>query len=188
MAITSSKTGADVNTSLIGRTCLAAILALLFLQRQQLHTCDALSSTASSSASSPYAHKIAVVLNVNARSVTPASVVITEDIVGKENVFVTTSVEDNDLAARTIVDRGYGTIVPAGGDGTLCSVINSIVSVRREKKIQQQLQSKNDDSNSYGQGKLPRFAFLPLGTGNGMGMLVGPRIGGKKKRVSKMLT
>lgn len=149
------------------------------------------------SLSSPYANKIAVVLNVNARSVSPSSVAITENIVGKENVFVTTSIEDNDVAAKKIVDRGYKTVVPAGGDGTLCSVINSVVNFHREKyeaatpdssNIGGQIRKESSDEPPT-QQKLPRFAFLPLGTGNGMGMLVGPRIKGKKKdKVAQMLT
>ena len=42
----------------------------------------------------------AIVLNMNASSVTPALISIASDIVGGENVFVTRSAEDAALAAR----------------------------------------------------------------------------------------
>ena len=128
-------------------------------------------------------NKIAVVLNVNARSVSKPIISIAEDIIGKEHIYVTRTVEDNELAAKQIIDRGYDMIVPAGGDGTLCSVINAIVSAHRLKCHSLLDESSIDDK------KLPKFAFLPLGTGNGMGMLVGPRLKGrKKKKVQIMLT
>jgi len=131
-----------------------------------------------------YKNKIAVLLNINARSVTESSISIAEEIVGKENVFVTTNAKDNENSAKQIVERGYKMIVPAGGDGTLCSVINAIVFARRQKlKVSDDVEDKPQASD-----KLPKFAFLPLGTGNGMGMLAGHRFKGRKnQKIKKML-
>lgn len=108
--------------------------------------------------------RIAVILNTNARRVGAREVATARELVGHENVFVTGSEEDASAACAAIVARGYGTVVPAGGDGTLCAVINGLVRERRERW-----------GEAYPLLGMPRLAYLPLGTGNGMGMLVGPR-------------
>lgn len=144
----------------------------------------------SATVASGYKKEIAVILNINARSVTQSSISIAKEIVGKDNVFVTANVEDNEKASKIIVERGYELIVPAGGDGTLCSVINAVVNARRMHVMHM----KNDSIESPVEtktriDKLPKFAFLPLGTGNGMGMLAGPRFKGRKnQKVQKTLT
>lgn len=145
----------------------------------------------SSTTSSQLKNKIAIILNVNARSVNPSTISIAEDMMGKENVYVTSTLEDNQEVAHTILDREYDLVVPAGGDGTLSSVINAIVNAHRERIMNHDTSRKIEISTSttIPKTKLPKFAFLPLGTGNGMGMLVGARVkGGKKKKVQNILT
>jgi len=126
-------------------------------------------------------HKIACILNLNARAVNEKFVHAAEEILGKENVFATATEEANDAAMKTIVTRGYDYIVPGGGDGTLCTVINSLMEARKEQSIH------NATTSTL---PLPKFAYLPLGTGNGMSMLVGPRFKGRTKiiKMQKTLT
>ena len=67
----------------------------------------------------------AIILNMNARSVTPQLISIASNIVGEENVFVTKTADEAKLAAKTVV-RGccnndttnkYSLVIPVGGDG-----------------------------------------------------------------------
>jgi len=69
----------------------------------------------------------AIILNMNARSVTPQLISIASNIVGEENVFVTKTADEAKLAAKTVV-RGccnndtakkYNLVIPVGGDGKL---------------------------------------------------------------------
>ncbi|KAJ1639927.1 ATP-NAD kinase-like domain-containing protein, partial [Pavlovales sp. CCMP2436] len=108
--------------------------------------------------------RVAVVLNANARRVGAREIALARELVGAEHVFATRCDEEAKAAYTQIVARGYGTVVPAGGDGTLCAVINGLANERRD---------------AWGEVLplvgMPRFAYLPLGTGNGMATLVGPR-------------
>mmetsp|Transcript_2704 Transcript_2704/g.5797 ORF Transcript_2704/g.5797 Transcript_2704/m.5797 type:complete len:439 (-) Transcript_2704:160-1476(-) len=122
-------------------------------------------------------NNIACILNLNARAVNDKFVHAAEEILGKGNVFATATEEANDDAVKTIVERGYDYIVPGGGDGTLCTVINSLMDARKALSV-------------HHATKLPKFAYLPLGTGNGMAPLVGPRFKGRTKimKMQKTLT
>jgi len=66
-------------------------------------------------------------------------------------------------ACQEIVAQGYGTIITAGGDGTLATAIDYISDVRC--KLWGELEPIEG---------MPRIAVLPLGTGNAVACLVGP--------------
>lgn len=153
------------------------VFFLLLLSPIKITKCGALAFQVSSTASpSPsQSPKIACILNLNARAVNDKFVHAAEEILGKDNVFATATEEANDEAIKTIVERGYEYIVPGGGDGTLCTVINSLMDTRKAQSI-------------HNTTKLPKFAYLPLGTGNGMSMLVGPRFKGRTKIVKMQKT
>ena len=69
----------------------------------------------------------AIILNMNARSVTPQLISIASNIVGEENVFVTKTADEAKLAAKTVVrgccnnetTKKYSLVIPVGGDGKL---------------------------------------------------------------------
>jgi len=69
----------------------------------------------------------AIILNMNARSVTPQLISIATNIVGEENVFVTKTADEAKLAAKTVVrgccnndtTKKYSLVIPVGGDGKL---------------------------------------------------------------------
>jgi len=69
----------------------------------------------------------AIILNMNARSVTPQLISIASNIVGEENVFVTKTADEAKIAAKTVVSgccnndttKKYSLVIPVGGDGKL---------------------------------------------------------------------
>lgn len=100
--------------------------------------------------------RIAVVVNGNARSVTSEVISTLDQILLGGDIFVSRRLEEGPELARTIVNRGYGTVLTGGGDGTFVAVVSDVV---REA----QRQSK----------PIPRFGFLKLGTGNALAWVVG---------------
>jgi diacylglycerol kinase family enzyme len=104
----------------------------------------------------PATDRIAVVVNGNARSVTNEVISTLDQILLGGDLFVSRRLEEGPDLARTIINRGYGTVLTGGGDGTFTAVLTDVVREARR------------------QGKpLPRFGFLKLGTGNALAWVVG---------------
>ncbi|HEX4335942.1 MAG TPA: diacylglycerol kinase family protein [Polyangiaceae bacterium] len=111
----------------------------------------------------PTSDRIAVVVNGNARSVTSEVISTLDQILLGGDLFVSRRLEEGPELARTIINRGYGTVLTGGGDGTFTTVLTDVVrEARRQSK------------------PLPRFGFLKLGTGNALAWVVGAS--GAKKR------
>jgi diacylglycerol kinase family enzyme len=111
----------------------------------------------------PASDRIAVVVNGNARSVTSEVISTLDQILLGGDLFVSRRREEGPDLARLIINRGYGTVLTGGGDGTFTSVLTDVV--REATK----------------QGKaIPRFGFLKLGTGNALAWVVGAS--GSKRR------
>src|ERR1700742_2773012 len=111
----------------------------------------------------PPTDRIAVVVNGNARSVTSEVISTLDQILQGGDLFVSRRLEEGPELARTIINRGYGTVLTGGGDGTFTAVLTDVVREARK------------------QGKpLPRFGFLKLGTGNALAWVVGAS--GAKRR------
>src|SRR5256885_5296860 len=70
--------------------------------------------------------KVAVLLNGNARAVTEQLRRELEQFVPPEDLFFSRSFEDARSIARTVLDRGYGTVLTGGGDRTLVGYVNCI--------------------------------------------------------------
>lgn len=106
----------------------------------------------------PQDPRIAVVVNGNAKSVTQEVIASLDQISLGGDLFVSRSLEDARHIARTVVSRGYGTVLTGGGDGTFTVMVTEVVREGRK------------------QGKpLPRFGLLKLGTGNALAWVVGAR-------------
>ncbi|KAL7538126.1 hypothetical protein ACHAWF_005998 [Thalassiosira exigua] len=152
---------------------------------------DAAAAADPSEAGSIATGSTAIILNVNARSVTPELASIASEIVGSDNVFVTRTREDAAVAARAIVrgregPRKYSLVVPVGGDGTLSGWIDTMVDeILLLRKLEEE-EEKNDDnatdvvaahsidhSVEEAVRQLPLVGYLPMGTGNGLGYVVG---------------
>lgn len=117
----------------------------------------------------PLQDRIAVVVNGNARSVTSDVISTLDRILQGGDLFVSRRLEEGPELARTIVNRGYGTVLTGGGDGTFTAVVSDVVHEARR------------------QGRpLPRFGFLKLGTGNALAWVVGAS-GAKSRGLAKDL-
>lgn len=120
----------------------------------------------------PDFRRTAVLLNYNARHVTDSLIRQLERIAGKEHVFVSKNLDDAEAFSREIVHRGYGTVVSGGGDGTLMRTVNLVHHyVDEANNWRAERYRRLGDAQPL--VSCPRFAFLKLGTGNGMTQLVG---------------
>ncbi|MDX2054336.1 MAG: diacylglycerol kinase family protein [Polyangiaceae bacterium] len=106
--------------------------------------------------SGPRRRSIAVVVNGRAKSVTNEVIATLDQILKGGDLFVSRSVRDAREIARTLVERGYDTVLTGGGDGTFTVVVTEVV---REARAAGAI--------------LPRFGLLHLGTGNSLAWVVG---------------
>ena len=104
----------------------------------------------------PDAPRIAVVVNGRAKNVTSEVISTIDRILQGGALFVSRSLDDAHEIAKTLVARGYGTVLTGGGDGTFTVMVTEVVrEARRASK------------------PLPRFGLLKLGTGNSLAWVVG---------------
>jgi diacylglycerol kinase family enzyme len=104
----------------------------------------------------PPGERIAVVVNGNAERVNDEVIDTLDQILSAGELFISRRVEDGRYIARTLVERGYGTVLLGGGDGTFTVMVSDIVREARR------------------QGKEPpRFGLLRLGTGNALAWVIG---------------
>lgn len=100
--------------------------------------------------------RIAVVVNGRARNVTSEVISTLDQILHGGDLFVSRSLDDAHEIAKTLVSRGYGTVLTGGGDGTFTVMVTEVVREARRT------------------GRpLPRFGLLKLGTGNSLAWVVG---------------
>jgi diacylglycerol kinase family enzyme len=110
------------------------------------------------SASAGSEQRVAVVVNGNAKNATAEVISTLDQILSGGDLFVSRKMSDARHIARTIVARGYGTVLTGGGDGTFTVMVTEVVHEARRS------------------GKpLPRFGLLKLGTGNSLAWVVGAR-------------
>lgn len=112
---------------------------------------------------------MAIFLNVNARGVTSKLVhAFEQEVANSKNIrlYTTKTLEEARMAIEEIASSSKPPkmIVPIGGDGTLCTV----------------LQHYHDCLE--GKAKLPMFGYIPMGTGNAVGSVVGTHTSSHRKR------
>jgi diacylglycerol kinase family enzyme len=98
----------------------------------------------------------AVLLNANARQVSPSVRATLSGLVPAENLFFSRDHDDAHRIADTVMSRGFDTVFTGGGDGTFVSWVNHIL----------------DRAETHGT-LAPRFGVLALGTGNAVAEMVG---------------
>ncbi len=104
-----------------------------------------------------YAHEnFAVMLNANARRVTPSVRKKIERIVAPENIFYSHTFEESEQITTEIASRKYPTVFTGGGDGTFVKFVNDY-SARPVAQVQ---------------NPLPDVGVLHLGTGNAVASIV----------------
>jgi diacylglycerol kinase family enzyme len=132
----------------------------------------------------------AVIVNVNAGGVNDRIIDMAREIFSEEHVYVTSNPIEAAQAAAQILQPSrnnnntnhhpYRIVVPIGGDGTLTTTINDMVQI-----LQQQPQSPTTTKTTMTTAEalrlLPDIAYIPLGTGNGVGSIVGCRLPEKKQ-------
>jgi diacylglycerol kinase family enzyme len=100
--------------------------------------------------------RVAVVVNGNAKNATAEVISTLDQILNGGDLFVSRKLSDARHIARTLVARGYGTVLTGGGDGTFTVMVTEVVHEARRS------------------GRpLPRFGLLKLGTGNSLAWVVG---------------
>jgi diacylglycerol kinase family enzyme len=100
--------------------------------------------------------RIAVVVNGRAKNVTSEVISTIDQILQGGDLFVSRSLDDAHEIAKTLVARGYGTVLTGGGDGTFTVMVTEVVREARRAAR-----------------PLPRFGLLKLGTGNSLAWVVG---------------
>jgi diacylglycerol kinase family enzyme len=115
--------------------------------------------------------RIAVVVNGNAKSVSREVIHTLDQILDAGDLYVSRRIEDSDGIARSLLDRGYDTILTGGGDGTFTVVVTAVVQEARRRGIAP-----------------PRFGLLRLGTGNSLAWVLGASKTGTGTRVAKTLS
>lgn len=104
----------------------------------------------------PFAHRAAFLLNKNARAVTDGLVERLAAVVPAGDLFLSRTLEDATIFARTIARRGYGQVFLGGGDGTLVTTMNLLRTHAAAEGL-----------------AMPRIGVLKLGTGNAMARALG---------------
>lgn len=104
----------------------------------------------------PFAHRAAFLLNRNARAVSDKLVERLAAVVPAGDLFLSRTMEDASVFARTIARRGYGQVFLGGGDGTLVTTMNLLREHSRKEGL-----------------KMPTVGVLKLGTGNAMATALG---------------
>ena len=97
-----------------------------------------------------------VVLNPNAKGVTPAIVTTVQEVIPPDKLFLTSDVSDNARLAEQFLKQGVEKIFVGGGDGTIVSFVNALLSVSRD----------------LGDLEIPKVGVMRLGTGNAVAELV----------------
>ena len=100
--------------------------------------------------------RVAVVANGNAKHVTDDLVDVLDQIVQSGDLFVSRTLEEGREIAETISERGYPTVLTAGGDGTFVQMVTWITAASKREGRQP-----------------PRFGLLRLGTGNALAWVLG---------------
>lgn len=108
--------------------------------------------------SQPAGARYAVVVNGNAKGVNSRVITSLDQVMSSEDLFLSECPEDSPGIARTLIERGYGTVLSGGGDGTFTSLVTQVKD-EAERRLR----------------PLPRFAPLKLGTGNSLAWAMGVR-------------
>lgn len=99
---------------------------------------------------------IAVLLNANAKQVSPRLRADISGLLPPESLFISRDAAEAERIADTVMNRGYTTVFSGGGDGTFVSWVNHFL-----------------DRAEASPAALPRFGVLALGTGNAVAEMVG---------------
>lgn len=120
-------------------------------------------------------NRVALLLNAQARKVDARLQAELARFVPQEDVYLSRTFDDARRIARTVLDRGYRTLLVGGGDGSFVGFANMVL------REQEALGGLGMAGAAGGAAlrlqpeplRLPRFGVLKLGTGNALAGLVG---------------
>ena len=122
----------------------------------------------------PRSERVAVLLNANARAVSEELKRELENFVPAEDLFYSRCFDDARSIARQVLDRGYGTVLTGGGDGTFVGYVNCLFEEAMARP------NRDDARGAFKLApvpmhsiRMPRFGVLKLGTGNAVAEFVG---------------
>ena len=113
-------------------------------------------------------YRTAVILNMNARKVTPSVVSRLKKADAHLDVFESHTMEEAHELGREILERKYDYILTGGGDGTIAQLINTLFELTG--RIGESSLRRPD---AFSPTPLPALGVLKLGTGNAMAAHVG---------------
>jgi len=124
----------------------------------------------------PYApvqtERVAVIINRNAKQVDDKVAKRISRLIPSADFFYSHTLEEAEAFARQVVQRGYGTIMCGGGDGTLVNIMNHVFRYVDEAN-DWRLQRARHFGERQALLPYPEFGILKLGTGNGLSSVVG---------------
>jgi len=103
----------------------------------------------------------AVMLNANAKRVTPRLVDRLSRVIPHNDLFLSRSLDEAREQVDTVVARGYQRLLSGGGDGTLMTVMNNV-----ERTVREAVQRGREVTT-------PEIGVLRLGTGNAVASVLG---------------
>lgn len=119
-------------------------------------------------------HRVAVILNANAKQVTPRVQQRLERECEGMDIYYSRSMEDAWRIVRRVVEHGYHTVLTGGGDGTIIQTLNTLYQLTGRVAPSEQLSNVRPlrAPGAPTQG-LPAIGILKLGTGNALATVVG---------------
>lgn len=132
----------------------------------------------------PARRDLAVVLNANAKKVTPRLRARVEEKVRGADIYYSRSVEEGRTIARRILSEGYSAVLTGGGDGTFIQMVNELYRLTQRLDVGRQSQGevlsldRQRTSPIRGQRRtwlpqdMPQVGILRLGTGNAVANVV----------------
>jgi diacylglycerol kinase family enzyme len=109
--------------------------------------------------------RVAVLLNANARAVSEGLRRELENFVPPEDLFYSRTFDDARTIARTVLERGYNTVLTGGGDGTFVGYVNCLFDEANRWRHQVTMRGAALQLAAL-PARLPKFGVLKLGTGN----------------------
>ena len=117
--------------------------------------------------------RVAVLLNANAKAVSESLRRDIENFLPPEDVYYSRSFDEARGIARTVLDRGYRTVLTGGGDGTFVGYVNCILEEAARASTGGTAHGAAALKLAPREVRLPRFGVLKLGTGNALAQFSG---------------
>jgi diacylglycerol kinase family enzyme len=115
--------------------------------------------------------RVAILLNANAAAVSERLRREIENFVPPEDIFYSRTLDDARGIARTVLERGYDTVLTGGGDGTFVGYVNCLFDEAARPQVV--VRGGGAMQLAQHQFRMPRIGVLKLGTGNAVAEFCG---------------